>query len=212
MLTMLWPCGKRAKPEFGLSMRWPAHSALPWIIRGGPRRRHTEGPAMHSLHTSGSTCTRTRSPWPCCGPRLQRVRRARDPQHARGAAQLLSRYPDPRSGTCYEAGPTGYDTHRLHHSLASPASDRPLAHPATLRVRVKTVRTRRAQAGPPAPRRRACRRARPYAAKRRCATCAARESQPTAASQQGSAASSALRHATRRLEPSGLPLRSGCAP
>ena len=40
------------------------------------------------------------------------------PNTPEAVRRLLSRYPDPSQlSTCYEAGPTGYDTHRLITSL-----------------------------------------------------------------------------------------------
>ena len=59
--------------------------------------------------------------------------------------RLLSRYPDPSQlSTCYEAGPTGYDTHRLITSLGI-ACDviAPSLIPKRSGVRVKTDRTPR---------------------------------------------------------------------
>ena len=54
--------------------------------------------------------------------RHRRVRRARDRQHARRrCASCFSRYPDRAAlRTCYEAGPTGYDTWRLLSGLGVP--------------------------------------------------------------------------------------------
>ena len=56
--------------------------------------------------------------------------------------RLLSRYPDPSQlSTCYEAGPTGYDTHRLITSLGIPCDViAPSLIPRRSGVRVKTDR------------------------------------------------------------------------
>ncbi|MDP2181170.1 MAG: IS110 family transposase [Actinomycetota bacterium] len=56
--------------------------------------------------------------------------------------KLLSRYPDPSAiATCYEAGPTGYDTHRLVTSLGFPCDViAPSLIPKRSGVRVKTDR------------------------------------------------------------------------
>ena len=57
--------------------------------------------------------------------------------------KLLSRYPDRAAlRTCYEAGPTGYDTHRLLSSLGVPCEViAPSLIPRRSGVRVKTDRT-----------------------------------------------------------------------
>jgi len=64
------------------------------------------------------------------------------PNTPEAVRRLLSRYPDPSSlSTCYEAGPTGYDTHRLITSLGV-ACDviAPSLIPKRSGVRVKTDR------------------------------------------------------------------------
>jgi transposase len=64
------------------------------------------------------------------------------PNTSEAVRRLLSRYPDPSQlSTCYEAGPTGYDTHRLITSLGI-ACDviAPSLIPKRSGVRVKTDR------------------------------------------------------------------------
>jgi transposase len=64
------------------------------------------------------------------------------PNTPEAVRRLLSRYPDPTSlSTCYEAGPTGYDTHRLITSLGV-ACDviAPSLIPKRSGMRVKTDR------------------------------------------------------------------------
>jgi len=64
------------------------------------------------------------------------------PNTPEAVRRLLSRYPDPSQlSTCYEAGPTGYDTHRLITSLGI-ACDviAPSLIPKRSGVRVKTDR------------------------------------------------------------------------
>ena len=54
-------------------------------------------------------------------PGDERVRGARDREHARALRKLFSRYPDRAAlRACYEAGPTGYDTWRLLSDLGVP--------------------------------------------------------------------------------------------
>ena len=64
------------------------------------------------------------------------------PNNPEAVRRLLSRYPDPSSlSTCYEAGPTGYDTHRLITSLGIPCDViAPSLIPKRSGVRVKTDR------------------------------------------------------------------------
>jgi transposase len=65
------------------------------------------------------------------------------PNTPEAVRRLLSRYPDPSSlATCYEAGPTGYDTHRFITSLGIPCDViAPSLIPKRSGVRVKTDRT-----------------------------------------------------------------------
>ena len=65
------------------------------------------------------------------------------PNTPEAVRRLLARYPDPSSvATCYEAGPTGYDTHRLVTSLGFDCDViAPSLIPKRSGVRVKTDRT-----------------------------------------------------------------------
>jgi transposase len=64
------------------------------------------------------------------------------PNTPEAVRRLLRRYPDPSAlSTCYEAGPTGYDTHRLITSLGIPCDViAPSLIPKRSGVRVKTDR------------------------------------------------------------------------
>jgi transposase len=65
------------------------------------------------------------------------------PNTPEAVRRLLARHPDPALlRTCYEAGPTGYDTHRLISSLGIPCDViAPSLIPKRSGVRVKTDRT-----------------------------------------------------------------------
>ncbi|MBN1458670.1 MAG: transposase [Armatimonadetes bacterium] len=68
------------------------------------------------------------------------MRRAGDPNTPEAIRKLFFHHPDPALlRTCYEAGPTGYDTHRLIASLGIPCEViTPSLIPKRSGVRVKT--------------------------------------------------------------------------
>src|SRR6266511_1948123 len=90
-------------------------------IRGsradGPREEpHTEVDRQWiTLRTSVWMCTRTRSRWRSCVPTRTSPSSGSSRKHAR---PFWGWWPaDAEPIACYEAGPTGYETHRLLSSL-----------------------------------------------------------------------------------------------
>src|SRR4030042_1729769 len=116
---------------------------IPWIICGtGPQSRHTEGPAMEEhihigldVHKETVAVAVLRPDSSQCEERVI----ANTPEALR---RLISRFPDRASlRTCYEAGPTGYDTHRLLAGLGVPREViAPSLIPKRSRAHVKTDR------------------------------------------------------------------------
>ena len=139
-------------------MRWPAHSAY---TVDHPRDRPAE-PTHGGTDHAGVYSYRARRPQGDhrrggAAARHQRVRRARHPQHAGGAAQALRALPRPSRAAHLLRGRAD----RLRHPPAAQLAGRPLrgdralADPQAQRGARQDRPRRCAQPGPPAPRRRA---------------------------------------------------------
>src|SRR5665647_1440397 len=80
-----------------VTMRWPARSAITWIIRGDEPAAPTHGGTDHGrayTHRPGRAQRDHRGGRAATGD--GRVRRARDPEHARGAAPAVVSLPGRR--------------------------------------------------------------------------------------------------------------------
>src|SRR5665648_886193 len=83
-----------------------------------PRRRHTEGPTMEEPTHIGLDVHKETIAVAVLRPGTVECDERVIPNTPEALRRLLSRYPDGAAlRTCYEAGPTGYDTQRLITSL-----------------------------------------------------------------------------------------------
>src|SRR5665647_858105 len=107
-----------------------------------PRRRHTEGPTMEEPTHIGLDVHKETIAVAVLRPGTVECDERVIPNTPEALRRLLSRYPDGAAlRTCYEAGPTGYDTQRLITSLGISCDViAPSLIPRRSGVRVKTDR------------------------------------------------------------------------